>query len=302
MTQPVASAAGQLLFDRKVKLTIAPPLPASVTGSARFKTPRTQTAQVITELRVKFKVIKSLRKEPNHSEIEVYNLNDTSRKLLQGKGCRAWLEAGYGTSLTQIFSGDVRYVDHHTDKADWITKLELGDGERAAAHARVSGSYRKGTSKADILKDYAAQSGLDLGNVGDFYQSLSGKVLGAGWAAEGLAAKEIDRLLKSVGLTWSIQDGGIQILAAQGYTPALAPLIDEDHGMIGSPEMGSAPTKSKPRVLKVKVLGFGTPAYRPGSRINLQSRAHKGVFRIVKVEYEGDTHSEDWHSVLEVQV
>ncbi len=286
----------QQLFHRVVKLTIAPPVPGT------YRTQKTQAAMVVSDLRVKFKVTKNLRKEPNQSKIEVYNLNQVSRGQLQGKGARVWLEVGYGTVLAQAFVGDVRFIDHFRENADWVTKLELGDGERAYVNGRVNASFRAGTTKADILKKLAQQSGWDLGNITDFYASLGQKV-GAGYACWGTANREIDRLLRSQGLTFSVQDGSIQILPLAGYTPRAAVLIDENHGMVGSPEGGSAPHKGKARTLKVKCLLDADKAkLKPGDRVSVQSEQHKGVYVVQKINFEGDTHGDNWFAEMEVRL
>ena len=285
----------QQLFQRVVKLTIAPPI------AGTFRTQPTQSAMVVRDLRVRFKISKSLRKEPNNSTIEVYNLNSVSRGQLQGKGARVWLEAGYGTTLAQAFVGDVRYIDHIKEDADWVSKFELGDGERAYIHGRVNKSFKAGTTKADILKELAKQSGWDLGNITDFYASLGQKAL-SGYVAWGNANREIDRLLRSQGLTFSVQDGAIQILPLTGYIPAAAVLIDEDHGMVGSPEAGTAPRKGKARSLRVKCLMDPDKVrLKPGQRVSVQSVAHKGVYTIQKMSLDGDTHADDWYCNLEVQ-
>ena len=287
----------QQLFNRRCKLTIAPPI------AGTFRTQPTQSAMVITDLRVKFKIIKTLKKEPNHSQIEVYNLNAVSRGQLQGKGARVWLEAGYDTQMAQAFVGDVRFIDHlkdHGTGSDWLTKMELGDGERAFVHGRVNKTFAAGTTKADVLKTVAKASGWDLGNITDFYASLGQKNLN-GFVAWGRANEVIDKLLRSQGLTFSVQDGAIQILPLRGYTAKAAVLIDENHGMIGSPEFGSAPTKKKRRMLKIKCLMDADKIrLRPGDRISLQSIVHQGVCSIQKVELDGDTYGDNWFTELEV--
>jgi hypothetical protein len=252
---------------------------------------------VVTDLRVRFKISKTLRKEPNHSKVEVYNLNETSRGQLQTKGERVWLEAGYGTTLAQLFVGDVRFVDHVKEGADWISKFELGDGERAYAHGRVNASFKKGTTKADILKKLVAQSGWETGNVADFYASLGQKAL-SGYVAWGNANREIDRLLTAAGLTFSVQDGAVQILPLTGYTPQSAVLVDEDHGMVGAPEFGSAPTKGKKRTLKVRTL-LNPQILKPGQRIMLKAKVHTGTLVIQKLEFDGDTFGDDWYQTME---
>jgi hypothetical protein len=287
-----------MLWDRRAKLTIAPPVRGSL------KTAKTQNAIVIEQLRVTFKITKTLRKEPNHSKIIVYNLAESTRKQLQGKGVRIWLEAGYapnpGTAATvsQIFVGDARFVEHHRDPKgiDWVSEFEVGDGERIYAHGRVNASFKGGTSRAAVLKTIVQQSGWDLGNLDAILPDLQQPCLN-GYSAYGPAWQEIDRILTPMGLSWSIQDGAIQVLPKAGYTPVAAIQLDADHGLIGAPEFGSPPTKARPRTLKVKSLLQAQIV--PGRRINLVSAAHRGVITVRKVEHDADTHGKQWYSEIE---
>lgn len=280
---------GNVMFDRKVKLTVAPP----TTG---FKA-KTQNALVFTDLRITFNIKKSLRKEPNTGDITVYNLNSNSRAQLQDKGCRCWFEAGYGTSLSKYFEGDVRFISHKRDKADWVTKLELGDGERAFKHGHANKSFAGGTKNRDIIQWLAQTSGWDLGNVNALLASIPGSQLN-GYSVFGRPEAALTDILQSQGLTWSVQDGAIQILPLAGYVASSVVQLDEEHGLIGSPEFGSAPQKGKPRMLKVKALL--QPGLFPGARINLVSQAKSGVFVIQTVDYVGDSYGGDFCADCEV--
>lgn len=284
--------SGQLLNDRKVKVTVAPPV------NGNYRTAKTQQAMVVTDLRVRFKVSRNLRKEPNPGELVIYNLSEDSRKQLQGKGARVWLEAGYAETVSQIFVGDVRYIDHKRDGADWITKLELGDGERAYAHARVNESFKSGTSKADILKKLIEQCGWDPGNASSFYADLGGVQAVNGAALVGNAAREIDKLLRSRGLTYSVQDGTVQILPATGYVPSVAVQLDSSHGLIGSPEVGSPDKKDGHRTLKVTSLL--QPELMPGRKVYLQAATVTGTYVVQKLEHTGDTFGGEFYTTLEV--
>ena len=288
------SQAGQPLWQRVVKLTIAPPL---VGKPGKVKT---QAAFVISDLRVKFKIVKTLRKEPNTSTVEVYNLTEAHRKQMQDDGTRIWLEAGYQGATGQLFVGDARYIVHSREKCDWQTKIELGDGERAYRFGRVQSSFKAGTTAGDILKAIVAQAGFDPGNVNDqtFKADLTAQQV-SGWAFYGPGHKALDQVLGPIGYTWSVQGNALQILPKKGYTPQAVILLDADHGLIGSPEMGSAKKAKGPRTLKVKCLL--QPSLNPGGRINLQSVSFHGVFVIQKVEHVGDTFAGEWFSELEVQ-
>lgn len=293
---PLITPSGQLLYNRICKVTIAPPLP---TG---FKA-KTQSAIVIEQLRVRFRLKKTLRKEPNTGEVVVFNLNSDTRSQLEGKGARLWLEAGYAGYTKQLFVGDVRFIDHRHEGAEWLSCFELGDGERAYAHGRVSASFKAGTSKADVVKELAKQCGWDAGNVSQIYVDIQNEQYANGYTYHGPAWRAFEDVLRPLNLTFSIQNGALQILPLSGYVPGVAIQLDSDHGLL-SVHMGSGCHKAsakgkqkKPRMLKIKSLLM--PDLSPGTRIDLRSQAHTGIFVAQSVEFEGDTHDREWTCTTE---
>jgi hypothetical protein len=290
-TSALATSTGAVLFDRRCRLVIAPP----VLGS--LKLVKTQQAFTVEDLKVKFKLAKSLRKEPNTGTIEVWGLNADHRGLLKGKGARCWLEAGYQSGTFQLFGGDIRFPGHRHDGPEWISKLELGDGERAYRYGRCNVAFKAGTSKYDALKELARQSGWDLGNVPDFAASLGIEQYTNGYSASGSVVGAIDEVLNGQGLSWSIQNGKIQILPLTGYIPSSAVLLDADHGLIGSPEYGASQKPGTVPSLKVKALI--QPGLDPGKLINLVSEEHRGIFIIQKVDIDGDSEGGDWYCACE---
>src|SRR5690349_10835990 len=96
--------SGEALFRRKVKLIVAAPLDSD------YKSISVQTTE-ITDLRVQFKVVKTLGKEPNTCEITVTNLSAHTRGQLPGKGAKVVLQAGYEQTLSQIHFGDATLIE-----------------------------------------------------------------------------------------------------------------------------------------------------------------------------------------------
>jgi hypothetical protein len=248
-------------------------------------------------LRVKFKVTKTLVKEPNTLELEVYNLSENSRNQIKRKGAKVVVSAGYPGTEAVIFSGDARTVDHAKIGPDGITKIQCGDGERAFQFARFSKSFRPGTSVADVITAAAKSLGLDASAAVKRIQQqdFKGGLLQFvnGYAAHGKASSELDKLLKSVGLTWSIQDGAIQVLAP-AETKGTAVLLSPDTGLVGSPEHGTPTTKGQPPVLKFRALL--QPQIRVGGIVEIRSAGISGQFRVQKLEHLGDTAGSDWYT------
>lgn len=273
---------------------------------------------LITDLRVAFRVKKTLKKEPNECEVTISNLSEKSRAALQKKHVKVILEAGYADTLAQLFAGDSRFVDQIHDGATWNTKIQCGDGERAYRYLRVAESFRPGTRVSDVVNTVAKALGMRVvGHTAELAKVTEQFV--QGYTAFGKVAHELDHLLLSRGFTWSIQDGTLQVLKVDGATGDSILRLAADTGMIGSPEHGSpekdaplpqlsgdaedagftVPAKKKqgPPVLKVKSLL--QPGLRPGRKVKVESVGVTGVFRVETVEHTGDTHGEPWFSEIQ---
>lgn len=283
------------LFDRRVRLTIGKEPP---TGDFVRTVP---DAAVITGLRVVFKIEKTSKPEPNKASVQVYNLSPTHRADLVGKGLRIVLEAGYPDSLAVIYQGHTRTADHIKQPVDWLSKFECGTNEREIGFARISESFKPGAAIADMIKKTVNALVTDPGNALKKANELT-QSFASGYAAHGYAATELTRLLQPFELTWSIQDGRMQIL---GLTETVADetiKLDANHGLIGTPELGSPVIKGGPNLVKMRSLlqaGFG-----PGKRILLTTAAtggnvHSGLYKAVNVTHAGDTHGGPWVSEIE---
>lgn len=251
---------------------------------------------LIEGLRVQFKIKKTSRKEPNTAEVTIFNLSEQSRAGLK-RGAKLIVEAGYSTSISQLFSGDARLVDHAHEGPSWLTKIQCGDGERAYRYAVVNESFIPGTSVADVFARVADSTGLDVADAVRTVRATIKEQFTQGYTAFGRGSLEIDRLLKGRGIEWSIQDGRLQVLLDDTATRDSAVLLSPDTGLVGSPEHGSPETKKKPQVLKVKSLL--QPSLRPGRRVRVESEAITGDFRVLTVTHQGDTHGGDFYSECE---
>lgn len=283
------------LFQRRCSLVLVPP----VAGSLAPGSPA--TGFVVQNLRVQFKVEKTITKEPNTCEIQVFNLAQQTRAQLQSRGTRVILLAGYDKDmpqLPQVYSGDSRTIDHARDGADWVSKIQCGDGERNYRFGLVNESFKPGTTIAAVLQKCITQMAVDPGNS---QQKLAGIVdqYVSGYAAQGKASAQLDSILTGQGLEWSIQDGRLQILAPGETSTDSAVLINAQSGLIGSPEHGSPEVLGGPGLLKVKCLLL--PTVRPGRKIKVESLNVNGFFRVEKVAHTGDTFAGEWYTTAEAR-
>ncbi len=295
---------GDNLFDRRCRLTIANP----VDTPNDFTTTTTDVIEIdggvtddraVAGMRLKFRITKTDKKEPNTSEITVTNLSPDRRKSLQKKGVKVMLEAGYrDTGVAKIFTGDVRSIDHIRSTADFDTTMKLGDGERAWNFARVSESFSPGTRAADIGKALGKALGIGLGNLEKILSENTG-IFDQGYAAAGSAAREFDRFMRSQKLLWSVQDSEIQVLKPGQVLEAPIPYFTADSGLVESPEMGTPGKKGKPALVTFK--GLLQPV-KPGTKVKLKSERYDGLVKVKSCTYDGDTHGGAWYVTISGEV
>ena len=230
------------LFDRaySLKIQTLPLIFLELSSIAGFQ-----------QLDFNFRVTRTLSKEPNTCEVNVFNLNPRHRAELEiMANSTIELKAGYASGSSLIYKGDIRDIENNKESTDWVTTLASGDGEKTIREARVNKSFPPGTTVITVLTAIAKTmalandgKGAQIGNVVAI--APQGALLGAGvqflngCVVSGPSAKEFDRICRSAGLEWSIQNGIIQLLRAEAPLPVPAVVLSPLTGLIGLPRMGN---------------------------------------------------------------
>lgn len=308
-------------YGRRARLVVQnnPVLSPTADGFVGPPNPPPKIGTVITTpLRIQFKVEKQLYTPPNTADISVTNLSGDTRKKLQQFGAVVILEAGYSDQqffnptdgqnhLPTLFMGTARTIDHVRKGAEWVTRIQCGDGELAYRYAQAQGSWAPGTSYAKVAGDIAEQlkpSGIDVQQF--LTQLQAGQItfpepqFPTGYAASGNALQELIKLLGTKGWAVSIQNGQLQAVAPGGRNARAAPLISQNTGMLGSPEHGTPDKNGLQSVLKVKSLLL--PQLGPGDPFVVQARANSGSYVAQKVTHSGDSHGvgdDSWSTEIE---
>lgn len=253
-------------------------------------------------LRTSFRVKKTSQKHPNQCEIKITNLSSSTRMGIRKKGAQVELSAGIGEDVSLLFSGDARQVTHLKEGAEWVTKVECADGEVAFQHRWVSQAFGPGAKTIDLIRKCINAMGIDEGNAIQSATEVIAKrskpaAFANGYVLEGRASAELDKLMRTLGLTWSIQDKSIYVfgkteMAVFEFTPAT--------GLVGSIEQGSDTAgRKRSNIIKPKVILV--PQLRPGNVISVKSRTQRGLFRVTDVDHEGDTAAGAWYTTMEAQ-
>ena len=257
---------------------------------------------IVSDLHVQFKVVKTVRMEPTTLDLAIFNLSPHTRAGMAAKYSKVILNAGYAGQLGQVFSGKSRTTDHEKVAPDVVTRIQGGDGEQQYQFGRVNLSFSPGAQYSDVVAACAKGMGIGLGNlqsalVPPFRKGLT--QLTGGYSAHGSASRELDRLLKSLGFEWNIQDGQLQILPMDQASTESIYLLTPDTGLLGSPQHG-APDRMGFTSMTLIAKSLLLPAIRPGRRVQIKTQSINGVYRVQKVTYSGDTAGDEWFNEMEL--
>ncbi len=262
----------------------------------------------VESLRVGFTIEKTTKREPNTAEVAVYNLSRAHRDALEtgygkvrlrGTQLRAIpvrVAAGYqGSGMSLLFYGQLREVFSRPERdGSWVTVLRSGDGDRAT-RARATYGFRPGVSTARVVEQLTAEMGIGLGNALKQLSSANLRGLGAtverGATFDGASAEQLDAILRSAGLEWSIQDNALSVTPIGKSLDALGVLLSPQTGLV------DVPATDEKGNLQARALLL--PGLVPGRRVKVRSATVQGVWRLERVRYTGDTHGEDWVAEME---
>lgn len=249
-------------------------------------------------LACKFKITRSLATaRAGTCELEVTNLSREHMQELADLPRRTTyvaVDAGYVEGMSRLFTGDVRKAIPSREGPTWKITITAGDGEHARRTARVSQAFAAGTATSTAAEAIASALGVGVGNAARVFEGarLNGHAgeLEDGLLLHGNAAATLTDLCNAARLTWSIQDGVIQVVPLGGSTETTAVRIAADSGMIGSPTVVSR------RVVTVKCLI--QPGLTPGQRVVIDSLLVAHEVRVTEVTFNGETHGQPWEAEL----
>lgn len=270
-----------LLFNRSASLTVI----------TKDKVGRQLVAKDFEGLRIAFNIEKTSESLANQAKIKIFNLSPSSRAFVEERGQAIILKAGYAPAdleplVEVIFQGDVGKVTNSIEGPDWITSFEVGDGEKSLTEKSYQKTFRSGASAETIMREIAASMGLAVGTI----KGIKDKAYKSGVTLSGSAKDLLDQLTGETGVEWSVQDEEIQILPKTEGTNDEVIVVSASSGMI------NAPIK---RADGIDVVSLINPQFRPGRRIQIESKNLNGIYRIRKLTFDGDTRDGDWKAKLE---
>lgn len=279
-------------------------------------------AYEIKNLHIDFSVKKDNSKEPNKGYVTVFNLSDEVVNYLsvnQRESLAVLFYAGYNGDEKLIFSGTVEYVEDNFPQETRETKFILGDGTLNLTTATTARSYRKGTPLNSVLNDLISDLKLPKGRVIDF----GSQTLQTSMAFTGNASQNLANLAKNTGSTFSVQDGAVYWTREGSRFNNVMFEISEEGGMVGTPTpkqpssskklikaQSKAKAGEKPKPSKKKkehdikedvgmtVSTLLNGAILPESTVYLNTRYHKGFYKVAELTHRGGYETGEWVTEL----
>lgn len=270
-------------FQRKYKCTIVGPGGGFEFGGEEFP------------LHINFSFQKTDLYSPNTGNLSVWNLSPAhTSMLIDGEeNAKLTLEAGYKDHISRIFSGTVSFSSTAMDGADWRTDIEVIDTLEPQRDSYVSLSFAPGTNWKDITNEAAGQLGIPI----KYGYNAEFKDIDTGFQFVGLADDIFTKAGESNGLSWSVQDGIVQMKKISDTIPE--PEVYEVSAKTGMIEFPVRVCLAGSMETGDKLVGYEVTTLLNGDihiddYVYLVSRTATGYFRVYSIEYTGDSQSGDW--------
>lgn len=237
-------------------------------------------------LDVEFQVEKDTTAKPNKLELKVYNLSEQHREMV-GASDAVELRAGYVDLESTIFSGQARDVWSGRDGADIVTQVEAEDAGTGYRTGSISRAFARGATPILVARACCEAMGVGDGNVSEL---ASADAFAQGYTAQGPAHRVLSDVVRAAGMTWSVQDGVLQLRRGRPVNTR-AVLLTPASGLVGSPAKEQT-KRGSPVTYKAKALMM--PGLYPGRVVRIEAGSFEANLQIKRARYVGATGGEDW--------
>jgi len=281
---------------------------------------------VITNLRINFRISKTLKKEENSCSVDIYNLSQGSREKIETEADKLTLRAGYGDpgdttterdaqgtlvikergsrQLPSLFIGDITKRDFTYAPPDTIATYECQRQKRT--QGIVSVSFKSGQSISQVLKAVVKTAKIEVRKKFEDFIFKNDRPFSKGYSFMGPVKDALDELVDSLQSEWTYQDGVLKVIPLDETDETKAIVLNATNGMLGVPEKFEDKEKksSKERPKKGFVVrSLLLSSANPGGTLILTSEKlgiFNHLFKIDSVEHVGDTFGAEWGTRMKV--
>ena len=245
----------------------------------------------IENLRVGFDFEKTIKEKPNEGKFTIYNLNPDNRKrILSGEYQHIRFSLGYN-ELKLVYQGKIVKSALKRQQMDWVLNLECADGDTDYVKAYSALTLAAGSTDQDVI--HKAAESFQETRIGTVDYSRT-RPLPRAKVLFGNTRDILNQVARNTDANWSIQDGELVVLPPDRVLDNEGVLINMQTGMIHSPEQTSD---------GLKLQCLINPSLKVGGLVKVNSiidPVYNGEYKIVRVKYKGDSHTDEWKNELTV--
>ena len=269
----------------------------------------------VSELQFKFTTTASTVGTPYRTlQCRIYNPAPDTIRTIVNEGTVVSLAAGYEGQYGLIFSGDIVQVRRgREDAVTTYLDLSATDGDTIYNQSVVNTTLAAGSNALSRIGVLGKSGGFKvnqvLANTKDTETAARGRVY------FGMARDHLRQTAASIGSTYVITDGQVQILAQNATLPGQVTEVSSKTGLIGMPQQILDGLQLKvllnPNLYRgsaIHVTSDGIQQYQndlsiSGNAINPQliPLAVDGYYQVLWVKHKGDTRGtsqDDWSTEL----
>ena len=293
---------GNAFFDRQYRLT------AGVAGEVGF-TVGEPTPPHNAPLHISFAIERTDSKTLNTSKISLWNLSEKHINTLMRDGCQIILNAGYGNGMPCIFKGTVTNVVTELDGADRATEIEAVDGFAEVKDTYIVLSYSGKVNAHTLIEACAEKLGMSVVYSPTAVIKSKQTYLSSGYSEVGPAKNILTKVCTLAGLKWTIQNGVLQVQKTGETLSSAVHTISPATGLVGVPKKiynsAVASGEDTGSTLQDSLFGYEVVYFMNGNinvndLVKLESRIVTGVFRVYKLNVEGDNLAGDWQCTAQL--
>lgn len=257
---------------------------------------------VVEELRIRFRLTKTLLGYPTRGELEIFNLSEANIQRITSRLTTVRVEVAYAAEpFTEIFLSNIMNFYKTREGVDSIFAVILSGAGIAFEGSTFSRTYREGVPPANILRDVAGSfEGVAVGVLLDSeeWQPKLSSVTHSGGVREIMNKLAID-----YNFDWAVTEGRLDIIPRNKVlTDKEVYLVTPDTGLIGAPtltELGADfrvllnPKLALGRQIDMKVLS--AQLGQEGLEFRKVRNTADGSYKMMDLRYLGDNRGNDWY-------
>lgn len=246
---------------------------------------------------ISFSIEKSDTSTANTGKITVYNLDPEQLNILSQTDCHIVLRAGYGSNMPLIATGIITYTSTSLESADHATEIEFTESLTELRDTYVSIGLSGSVSSKCVIEYFATEMGVAIA----YSKSASFIQFRNGFSFVGSAQTGLSKVCRLCGLSWTLQNGVLQIRAGNDAISYKAYLLSPETGLVEIPKrITFTPTGSSDKQKGWEVSYLLNGAIGINDCVKIRSKVISGIFRVMKLSISGDSYSGDWLCTAQV--